>query len=215
MPKKTTETKQASPGGKKSPKNIKTQGKSRLAASQSGGATKPKSGKKKMQEAENVEDFPNADMVEMDADLEFLVDPVDIIDDAIDDDFTEPEEDIEELEKLSSEDQATDAYREEAEDGNDIEDEDYDDGTEDEKDESEESESATEPDIESEEDEELEKSKSRSRKADNSKKAAKSTAQEWTCDGCFMRVASSHFGSSDNPVCPIGESSCPSIGKFF
>ena len=34
---------------------------------------------------------------------------------------------------------------------------------------------------------------------------------EWTCQGCFLIVSSSQFGSREDPRCPSGEEPCPSL----
>lgn len=37
---------------------------------------------------------------------------------------------------------------------------------------------------------------------------------EWTCEGCFLIVSSSQFGSRENPRCPSGEEPCPSLARL-
>ncbi len=155
------------------------------------------------------------DLAELDEDLEFLVDPADITDDS----FTDVDATTEEIDNIADE-QIKDVEAEtdsEAEDDEDSEGE-----AEDEED--------SEGEAEDEEEDNLPDSESR-KKSDQNKPAkntakkakastaanslAKTSAQEWTCHGCFMKVIPSQFGPADNPVCPIGESICPAIKKFF
>lgn len=59
------------------------------------------------------------------------------------------------------------------------------------------------------------KKKTTKQKTQKSGKKATRKEEEWTCSGCFVKVAPAQLGSASKPVCPQGQSVCPAIDRFF